>query len=49
MLFCMQIYQYTYTIMPPKPYLGKKATRRATRTEAAIATGRKTFSQIRYA
>lgn len=46
MLFCMQIYQYTYyTIMPPKPYLG--TTRRATRTEAAIAAGRKTFSQLR--
>lgn len=46
MLFCMQtenIDQYS----PPKPYLGKKAARRAARTEAAIAAGRKTFSQLR--
>lgn len=50
MLFCMQtnqkINQYNI-VKPSKPYLGKKATRRAARTEAAIAAGRKTFLQLR--
>lgn len=49
MLFCMQTNQKIkqYIVKPSKPDLGKKATRRAARTEAAIAAGRKTFSQLR--
>lgn len=55
MLFCMQKkltaeqVQTHHLICPCDAcvYTGKKATRRAARTEAAIAAGRKTFSQLR--
>ena len=59
MLFCMQKkltaeqvqthHQNAHLICPCDAcvYTGKKATRRAARTEAAIAAGRKTFSQLR--
>ena len=38
---------YATTDLDAKPHIGKKAQRRAARTAAAIAAGRKTFAQLR--